>query len=177
MSKRRPPPKQKFGVIYADPAWKFVVWGGENTGTGMLIGVADNHYPCLPIEAIKAIAPPAADDAALFLWATVPMLPQALEVMAAWGFTYKSHCAWVKDRAGTGYIFRNRHELLLYGTRGNVPAPATAEFESVVFAARGKHSEKPAICRTIIETLFPSLPKVEMFARGKAPPGWTLFGQ
>jgi hypothetical protein len=36
----------------------------------------------------------------LFLWATVPMLPQALEVMEAWGFAYKSHFAWVKNKIG-----------------------------------------------------------------------------
>ena len=66
----------------------------------------------------------AADDCVLFLWATSPMLPQALEVMKAWGFAYVSGAVWVKDRIGTGYWFRNRHELLLVGTRGNVPAPA-----------------------------------------------------
>ena len=60
----------------------------------------------------------------LFLWATAPMLPQALEVMAAWGFKYKSHMVWVKDRTGTGYWFRNAHELLLVGTKGRIPAPA-----------------------------------------------------
>jgi hypothetical protein len=76
-----------------------------------LDSAAEAHYPTMTFDAIKAldIALIAADDAALFLWATVPMLPQALEVMAAWGFVYKTHIAWVKDKDGTGYWFRNKH--------------------------------------------------------------------
>jgi N6-adenosine-specific RNA methylase IME4 len=85
---------------------------------------ADNHYPTMTTEQICALEIPAADNCALFLWATAPMLPEALAVMVAWGFTYKSHCIWAKDRLGTGYWFRNQHELLLVGTRGNIPAPA-----------------------------------------------------
>ena len=74
-----------------------------------LDSAAEAHYPTMTFDAIKAldIALIAADDAALFLWATVPMLPQALEVLAAWGFVYKTHIAWVKDKDGTGYWFRN----------------------------------------------------------------------
>jgi N6-adenosine-specific RNA methylase IME4 len=53
----------------------------------------------------------------LFLWGTVPMTPQALEVMAAWGFKYVSNVVWVKDKAGTGYWYRNQHETLFVGTR------------------------------------------------------------
>jgi len=68
------------------------------------------------------VASIAAPDSVLFLWATVPMLPQALEVLVAWGFAYKSSFVWVKDRAGTGYWSRNRHEILLIGARGDVPA-------------------------------------------------------
>jgi N6-adenosine-specific RNA methylase IME4 len=55
---------------------------------------------------LKVLKVPGADDCVLFLWATIPMLPQALEVMAAWGFTYKSQFVWVKDKAGTGYWAR-----------------------------------------------------------------------
>ncbi len=87
---------------------------------------ADNHYPCEAEAATKAldVASIAADDCVLFLWATAPMLPQALDVMQAWGFTYRSGCVWAKTRPGTGYWFRNKHEHLLIGTRGKIPAPA-----------------------------------------------------
>ena len=70
------------------------------------------------------LKPPAAENAVLFLWATAPMLPDALRLMNAWGFKYRSHLVWRKDRMGTGYWFRFSHELLLVGVRGDVPAPA-----------------------------------------------------
>jgi MT-A70 len=110
--------QELYGVIYADPPWKFVV----RAETG-LDHCADGHYPCMSIDQIKRLPIPAADDCVLFLWGTVPMLPQVLAVMEAWGFTYKSLMTWIKDREGTGYWIRNRVELLLIGTRGNVPAP------------------------------------------------------
>ncbi|HTM72238.1 MAG TPA: MT-A70 family methyltransferase, partial [Pseudolabrys sp.] len=143
---------KRFAVLYADPPWRFEV----HAETGM-DRLADNHYPTMTTEAIKAVSVPAADDCVLFLWATAPMLPQAIEVMAAWGFTYKSLITWVKDRPGTGYWIRNRVELLLIGTRGNVPAPVPGEQpEQVIEAPRGRHSEKPEVFAEIIERLFPN---------------------
>jgi hypothetical protein len=112
-------PAKRYGVILADPEWRFEVWSRE---TG-LDRSADNHYPTSALNEIKArdVASIAADDCVLFLWATAPMLPHALEVMGAWGFAYKTHSIWAKDRIGTGYWWRNKHELLLTGTRGGDP--------------------------------------------------------
>jgi N6-adenosine-specific RNA methylase IME4 len=168
-------PKAKFGVIYADPEWKFEVWN-EDTGSDR---AADNHYTTSATDAIKSRDVPsiAADNCVLFLWATVPMLPQALEVMDGWGFEYKSHVTWNKDKIGTGYWFRNKHEILLLGTKGKVPAPAPGEqWASVIDAAVGKHSEKPAAFAEMIEEYFPNLPKIELNARGSAREGWTAWG-
>jgi hypothetical protein len=108
-------PSKKYGVIYADPEWQFKFYsekGKTNTS-------ADNHYDTSPLDEIKRrdVSSICASDCTLFLWATVPMLPHALEVMAAWGFEYKSHCVWHKNKSGTGYWFRNAHEILLVGTR------------------------------------------------------------
>jgi ParB/RepB/Spo0J family partition protein len=167
-------PEARFGVILADPEWRFEVWSEK----GML-AVADNHYPTSTLDAIKARDVPsiAADDCVLFLWATVPMLPQALMVMEAWGFDYKSHCVWAKDRVGTGYWFRNKHEILLVGTRGDVPAPAPGtQVASLIEAAVGEHSAKPEAFLEIIEAYFPSLPKIELNRRGPARPGWSAWG-
>jgi N6-adenosine-specific RNA methylase IME4 len=149
-----------------------------------MLAAPDNHYQCLNFEEIKAIRPPAAPDCVLFLWATVPMLALAIDLMRAWDFTYKSQCVWIKLNAdgsrhkGNGYWFRNSHELLLVGTRGKPPAPAMGtQPEPIVDAWVGRrHSEKPAIIRQMIERVFPTLPKFEMFARGKAPKGWTFWG-
>jgi N6-adenosine-specific RNA methylase IME4 len=139
----------------------------------------ENHYPTSPLDVIKARDVPsiAADDCVLFLWATVPMLPDALEVMAAWGFEYKTNFVWIKNRFGTGYWNRNQHELLLVGTRGDVPAPAPGTQESsVITAPRGEHSEKPEAALKLIEAYFPNLPKIELNRRGPARPGWDAWG-
>jgi N6-adenosine-specific RNA methylase IME4 len=167
-------PNKKYGVIYADPEWRFEVYSRE---TG-LNAAADNHYPTSPLDEIKARDVPsiAAKDCVLFLWATAPMMPQALEVMAAWGFEYKSQFTWAKDRAGTGYWNRNQHELLLVGTHGNIPAPALGtQFSSLIVAPRREHSHKPDEAYEIIEAYFPTLPKIELNAR-HARPGWDAWG-
>jgi N6-adenosine-specific RNA methylase IME4 len=106
------------------------------------------------------------------------MLPQALEVMAAWGFTYKSSFAWAKNRMGLGHWVRNKHELLLIGTRGKIPGPAPGtQTVSLIEAPVGRHSEKPAVFYEIIERYFPTLPKIELHARGAAArPGWDVWG-
>jgi len=168
-------PNEKFGVILADPEWRFKTYSRE---TGM-DRAADNHYPTSETDIICArpVQDIAADDCVLFLWATVPMLPDALRVMDAWGFTYKSHCIWKKDRIGTGYWFRNQHELLLVGVKGGrLPAPAMGtQFPSVIDASVGRHSEKPDIFYELIEGYFPTLPKAELNAR-RVRPGWTPWG-
>jgi N6-adenosine-specific RNA methylase IME4 len=165
--------EKRYGVVYADPPWHFSVYNEES---GME-RAAGNHYPCMETDAIKALPVPAAKDCVLFLWATAAHLPDALEVMRAWGFDYKTHIIWRKNKVGLGYWFRGTHELLLIGIRGDVPAPAPAArpMGSVIEAPRGRHSEKPAVFAEMIEKLFPHVPKIEMFAR-KARPGWDAWG-
>lgn len=167
-------PGHLFGVLYVDPPTRFEVYSRD---TGM-DRAADNHYPTMTDDELMAMAlPPAAADSICFMWSTVPKLAFSIRLLEHWQFEYKSHCIWVKDRIGTGHWFRNKHEVLLLGTRGQVPAPTPGtQFESVVFAPVGEHSAKPPIFREMIERLFPSLPKLEMFARGKAAPGWHVYG-
>jgi N6-adenosine-specific RNA methylase IME4 len=168
-------PDRRFGVIVSDPEWRFEPW---SRATG-LDRSADNHYPtsCTEVIASRDVASIAADDAILFLWATVPMLPHALAVMAAWGFDYRSSFAWIKDKIGTGYWNRNEHELLLVGVRGNPPAPAPEQrIGSVISAPRGEHSAKPEIILEWIEYWYPTLPKIELNRRGAARPGWDAWG-
>ncbi|HTI78949.1 MAG TPA: MT-A70 family methyltransferase [Acetobacteraceae bacterium] len=161
-----------YSVLYADPPWRFEPYSRD---TGM-DRAADNHYPTMGGQDIRELPIPAADDAVLFLWATVPMLPDAVAVMQAWGFAYKSHFVWIKDKAGTGYWNRNQHELLLIGTRGKIPAPAPGEqFPSVIPAKVGKHSAKPEHFAEMIEEMFPQLQAVELFAR-KPRLGWKVWG-
>ena len=165
-------PGKNYGVIYADPPWRFEPYSRE---TGMDRS-ADNHYPTMNAQALGSMDIPAAKNCVLFLWATVPMLSEALAVMVAWKFEYKSHFVWDKTKVGTGYWNRNRHELLLIGVRGNVPAPdESTRSASLIVAPRGKHSEKPAAFRKMIEKMFPTVRKIELFARERVK-GWDAFG-
>lgn len=177
--KQRALPEKKYGVIYADPEWRFEPYSRE---TGMDRS-PDNHYPTsatadIILRPVKSIAD---KDCVLFLWATAPMLPQALRVMKEWGFEYKTHAIWRKTRngdgRGSGYWFTGEHELLLVGTRGSIPAPATATGPSVIDAPwQGRHSAKPECFAEMIEALFPTLPKIELNRRGRARPGWDAWG-
>lgn len=166
---------QVYGVLYADPPWRLEPYSRE---TG-LNRAADNHYPTMTMDALldmEVMRTAPAKDCVLFCWATVPMLQEALQWMAHYGFEYRSHCVWIKDHAGTGYWFRNQHELLLVGVRGDVPAPAPGtQVASVIQAPLGEHSAKPAGFAEMIEEMFPSLPALELFARGPRL-GWAVWG-
>ena len=102
---------------------------------------------------------------------------QALELMAHRGFKYVSHYIWNKNKPGTGYWNRNKHELLLIGTRGRIPAPAMGtQWNSVIDAPVGRHSAKPEIFLEMIEGYYPNLPKIELNRRGPARAGWDAWG-
>ena len=162
-----PLPEGEFNVIYADPPWEYEV---------PLRGSPDLHYPVMPTEEICGLKIPAAKDAVLFLWATNPKLEDALKVMEAWGFTYKTNMVWVKDRMGTGYYFRGQHELLLVGIKGNFSPPLEENRPpSVLFAPVREHSRKPDEVYEIIERMYPHGRYLELFARRKRE-GWTSWG-
>jgi N6-adenosine-specific RNA methylase IME4 len=175
-ARQRALPSRRYGVVLGDPPWRFEPYSRI---TGM-DRAAENHYPTQTLEDVKAldVLSIAAPDCALFLWATWPMLPQALEVMAAWGFAFKTGAPWVKDRIGTGYWFRNQSELLLVGTRGRIPAPAMGtQRPGLISAPVREHSRKPDEVYELIESYFPNLPKIELHARAHAPrTGWDHWG-
>lgn len=168
-------PNKRFGVILADPEWQFAVWG-----KGGMDRAADNHYPTSKLETIMAreVSEIAARDCVLFLWTTVPMLScgAAHHVIHAWGFEGKTQIVWVKDRGGTGYWFQNWHEVLMVATRGEPPAPAPGtQWRSVIEGPVRAHSQKPEWQYELIETFFPTLPKIELNARQRRP-GWDSWG-
>jgi N6-adenosine-specific RNA methylase IME4 len=162
-------PKGTFEVIYGDPPWQL---GNPDSAWS-----PEQHYPTKPTPKIKQLGPPAAQDAVLFLWAVSSLLPDALEVMDAWGFVFKTTLVWVKPSIGLGAWVRHRHELLLVGQRGNHPAPPPkARPDSVLEAARGRHSEKPVQIYELIERMYPRARRLELYARGRPRPGWTSWG-
>lgn len=103
-----PLPENKYDIIVADPPWDYDI----NTR-----GSPDEHYAVMSQEEIKELQVPSADNCILFLWATIPKLPEAITVLKTWGFEYKTGAVWIKDRIGTGYYFRGQAELLLVGEK------------------------------------------------------------
>ena len=167
-------PDKRYGAILADAGWRFEPYSRI---TGM-DRAADNHYVTSSLEQIKTIdvGSIAAPDCALYLWGTRPMIKAAHAVMEAWGFEYKSQQAWDKEILGTGFWYRDQHEILLFGTRGKVPCPAPgAQWPSLIRERKRAHSQKPEWAYRMIEEYFPNLPKVELFAR-TARPGWDRWG-
>ena len=163
--------RQRFPVIYCDPPWEYEHAESESRAI-------ENHYPTLTLAKVKqmAIETITTKDCVLFLWSPSPKLAEALGVIEAWGFTYRTCMIWVKDKIGMGYYARQRHELLLIATKGEPPTPAPVDRpDSVVEAARGKHSEKPKEFYEIIERMYPALPKVELFCRSPRD-GWVSWG-
>jgi N6-adenosine-specific RNA methylase IME4 len=165
-----PLPTGPFELIYADPPWRLA---GSPTGSRAI----ERHYPTMELADILALGIPAADNALLFLWGVNSMTPQAIEVIAAWGFEYVTNFAWCKDKIGLGHYNRSQHELLHLGRRGGFPPPPpTRRASSVIDARRGRHSEKPASVYELLESMYPHASKLELFARGTARPGWAAWG-
>jgi N6-adenosine-specific RNA methylase IME4 len=163
-----PLPQGWFELIYADPPWQLGNADGPHA--------PENHYPCMPLAEIKALQVPAADAAVLFLWAVTSLLPEALGVVDAWGFTYKSSLIWDKQSIGPGIWLRHQHEQLLLATRGGwSPAEPEHRVASIVRAKRGRHSEKPAVFYQLLERMHPHASKLELFARTSRP-GWSAWG-
>ena len=171
---------QQFGVIYADPPWTFKVYSGKGKARS-----AENHYDTMDQTAIESLGEHvnklAAKDCVLFLWSVMPQLPEALKVIEAWGFTYKTAgFAWAKlNKSGKGYFTgmgywtRANAELCLLATRG-APTRLNADVPQLIVAPVGEHSRKPDDTRERIERLVAG-PYLELFGRGEAD-GWTVWG-
>ena len=161
----------KFPILYADPPWRYDFSRSSSREI-------ENQYPTMELDDIcnLEVAKITNDDCVLFLWATNPKLQEALRVIEAWGFEYKTNMVWVKDKIGMGYYARQQHELLLIAAKGSVPVPM-AEFRpaSVIYSDRDQHSKKPDSVYEIIEKMYPEYPKVELFARSKRE-GWASWG-
>lgn len=164
-----PLPEGSFEIIYADPPWNYEFSMSER-------GDPKESYDTMSVDEICALKIPASENAVLFLWATNPKLEEALKVIKAWGFQYRTNLVWVKDRFGTGYYFRGQHELLLVAKKGDTQAPNESNrFPSVLFAPCKEHSRKPLEVYDLIEKMFPNQKYLELFARNRRR-GWVAWG-
>jgi len=169
---------KKYQIIYADPPWRFRVWS-RDTGLGRS---AESHYQTMTIEELKDMTLPADDDCALFIWTTPPTFPEALDLIKAWGFEYKTKAfCWVKTNSnsmglfwGMGYWTRANTEDCILATKGN-PKRLNADVHQVVMSQVQEHSRKPSIVREKIVQLMGDLPRIELFARRKVE-GWDCWG-
>ena len=172
-----PLPPGKFSLIYADPPWPY----DFSRDSADAIEV---RYRTMTVSDIRdlmvdgrSVRDLSHDQCVLFLWATSAKLPEALRIMRAWGFRYRSSWIWHKSGLGMGYWARVDHEFLLIGVKGDHPCPESDVRESSVIAApKAEHSRKPEAFRQRIERTFPEATRVELFGRGKAPKGWTFWG-
>ncbi len=163
----------QYPIIYADPPWRY-----EHLPRGDESRAIENQYPTMTLEEICSlpIEKIAADDSLLYIWATAPKLAECMAVIEAWDFEYRTNLIWDKEIIGMGYYARNQHELLLIAKRGNIPPPlAGTQPSSVHREKRGKHSVKPIFYYEMIESAYPSLPKIELFSR-KPREDWQAWG-
>ena len=173
-------PEKKYGVVLEDYEWDHETWserGKDRHASNHYSTSADAHTAEEIVARTKERFDCAADDCVLFMWVTSPFLDVAMDVLRLRGFTYKTTIMWDKVVDGTGYWFRNRHEQMLIGTRGNVPAPAPGtQWSSVIVERKRGHSVKPEQSYQMIEQYFPNVPKIELNCRGKPRPGWDAWG-
>jgi N6-adenosine-specific RNA methylase IME4 len=130
----------------------------------------------MDLDDISALKVPSAKNCVLFLWATAPKLREALKVIDSWGFEYKTHAVWDKQKIGMGYYFRGQHELLLVATKGEPGTPLPADRpSSLISIPRTGHSEKPVLVYELLEQMYPNKQYFEMFARNERS-GWQAWG-
>lgn len=161
----------EFSLIYADPPWRYDYSLSDSRKI-------EGQYPTMTSEEIASLDVPAANDAILFLWVPSPKLVEGLAVLAAWNFEYRTCMVWEKAQIGMGYYARQKHELLLIATLGDLPPPKPANRPaSVIHAKRTRHSEKPVEFYEAIERMYPELKdsRVELFQR-KPRQGWQGWG-
>lgn len=169
-----PLPHGPFDLVYADPPWKHDFSPTNNRSV-------ENHYSTMGADEIAAlpVAGISSENSVLFLWAPSPNLLDALRVMDAWSFSYRTLIVWDKGRIGMGYWARSRHELLLIGTRGTVRSPTESwrPDSILVYPRTNRHSEKPSEVRRLITRMVPwANRRIELFCRGRPSSGWIGWG-
>jgi N6-adenosine-specific RNA methylase IME4 len=170
----------QYGTILIDPPWRFRnrtgKVGPEHRRLHRYATMSFAEIARLPVE------PLALPNSHLYLWSPNALLPEALSIMEAWGFTYKTNLVWYKTRKdggpdgrGVGFYFRNVTELLLFGVKDQLRTlPPGRRQVNIVLSHKHEHSRKPAAMHDLIEQCSPG-PWVELFARTRMA-GWTQWG-
>lgn len=171
---------KKYSTILADPPWQFQNRTGKMAPEHKRL----NRYSTLTLKEIKNIPVSLAcnENSHLYLWVPNALLPEGLEVMKSWGFTYKSNLIWHKirkdgepDGRGVGFYFRNTTEIILFGVRGKLRTldPGRSQV-NIIKTRKREHSKKPDEAYELIEACSPG-PYLELFARGTRE-NWDQWG-
>ena len=170
---------KKYQVIYADPPWSY----NDKMGNDSAFMSATSAYPTQSLEWIKSLKVKdiSADNCVLFLWAVSPLLPEAFEVITAWGFKYKTvGFVWSKRyRDGSpvsnmGRWTMGNVEMCLLATKGSLQREVL-NVKQLFEDYRSEHSKKPDGIRDLIVELMGDRPRIELFARDKGDK--DLFGK
>jgi N6-adenosine-specific RNA methylase IME4 len=169
----------KYSVLYADPPWDYAGKTQHTSGDFKEGMSAKDHYNTMTLQQLKElkIQEKTEKDCVLFLWTSSPHLPQALELMKAWGFDYKTIAfVWDKQKTNPGYYTLSQVEICLVGKKGKFPTPRGSRKERQFLSEmRGVHSKKPDEIRQRITKMFPTQKKLELFAR-QTSDGWDVWG-
>jgi N6-adenosine-specific RNA methylase IME4 len=170
----------RFGAILIDPPWRFV----NRTGKVGPEHKRLHRYRTMGFDEIAALAVGefTLPRSHLYLWSPNAILPEALMIMKAWGFTYKTNIVWYKirkdggpDGRGVGFYFRNVTELLLFGVKGNLRTRQSGRTQvNLLMSQKREHSRKPHAVYDLIERCSPG-PYLELFARQRVE-AWTQCG-
>ena len=162
-------------IVLADPPWPHA--NGSRTNSGK-----SPKYPLMNLREIAALGGAiermAGADAVLYLWATTPHLPGAIDTIGAWGFTYRSLHVWRKTKIACGFWARSNAEIVLIGERGRPCAPSGSMLMPTILEGTAEarvHSSKPAIVHEMIERQWAAARKIELFAR-RDRHGWECYG-
>ena len=172
----------KYKTIVSDPPWQYREWGKGSDKS--VLGKKHNEvaipmpYQTMSVEEIKNLPVKnlAAENCELYLWTTQKYLPDAFEVIKAWGFKYCQTLTWCKTPMGTGQggVFCPTTEFLLLARKGKMPKVKRVDTTWFHVKRQMKHSKKPEYFLELIESLTEG-PRLEMFAR-RTRPGWYVFG-
>ncbi len=169
-----------FGTILADPPWRFSNRTGkmapEHQRLARYTTMSTQEIMDLPVGEL------ALPQSHLYLWVPNALIAEGLDVMKAWGFTYKTNIVWYKTRKdggpdgrGVGFYFRNVTELILFGIKGKIRTFAPGRRQvNMILSQKREHSRKPDELYDIIEECSPA-PFLELFARHRRP-NWTQWG-
>lgn len=172
--------REHYGTILIDPPWRFQNRTGkvapEHLRLSRYLTLSLNEMKRLPVGDLGA------NPSHLYMWCPNALLPDGLELMKAWGYTYKTNLIWYKvrkdggpDGRGVGFYFRNVTELVLFGIKGKLRTlPPARSQTNIIVQRKREHSKKPDEQYQLIEDCSPG-PYLELFARERQP-HWDAWG-